>query len=225
MQRNAIALALALFSPITVTCVAAEPLSAAGLRKEIHAALRAESTTNGPEHETAVRRLTELYDILKAHPELSDAARRQLTAQMRSRLKRVQASLLKALDQHSEKDLQQSAASTSTPKPQAILAQVPGNVQGGGAAAGIPRRNIPAAPPANAAGAGGNPFAAQTVANANQLIELIQNTIAPKSWDVRGGPGTIRYFAPAQVLVVRQTGGIHDQVQGAIGQMRANRAP
>lgn len=41
------------------------------------------------------------------------------------------------------------------------------------------------------------------------LVELIRRTIAPDSWDVNGGPGSITYFRPLKVLVVRQTGEIH----------------
>jgi len=39
---------------------------------------------------------------------------------------------------------------------------------------------------------------------AAKLIELIQKTIAPDTWDVNGGKGTISYFPLLKVLVVRQ---------------------
>ena len=202
--------------------VAAEELTPAALRQEIHAALRTESTTNGAQRDAAIRRLAELYDTAKTHEQLSDASRRQLTAQLRARLKRVEAALTKQLDQWNNAP---QDASSDSPTPQAILAQVPGNLPAAGAPAGGPAQNNlnnnPGSPAQNFAGAGGNAFAAQTVANANELVELIQNTIAPKSWDIRGGPGTIRFFAPAQVLVIRQTDGIHDQVGAAIGRLRA----
>lgn len=219
MHRFAIAAALSL--SIT-TCVAAEELSPAKLRQEIHAALRAESTSTGSEREAAIRRLTVLYRIAEADEQLSDASRRQLTTHLRARLKRVEASLVKTLDPSTGAQLQSADASTQSHMPRTILAQIRGNPPAAAPAGGAIQNNPGVAagnfrPPANGS------FAAQTTANANQLIELIQNTIAPTSWDVRGGQGSIRFFAPAQVLVIRQTGGIHDQVGAAIGKMRANR--
>ncbi len=58
------------------------------------------------------------------------------------------------------------------------------------------------------------------IARAAQLIELIQNTIAPDSWDVNGGNGTIRYFSLLKVLVVRQTGETHHQVAAGLSQLK-----
>jgi len=220
MQRFIAALGIMLaYTPAVV----AEELSPAALRQAIHATLRAESTTSGAERETAVRRLTELYRAAETHEGLSDASRRQLTALLRARLKRVEATLAGTLSQTTDTPMQLVDASTAPPRPRAILAQIPGNQPGAAAPGGGAIQNNPSAAAGNLQPPAAGAFAAQTAANANQLIELIQNTIAPKSWDVRGGPGTIRYFAPAQVLVIRQTGGIHDQVGAAIGNMRANR--
>jgi hypothetical protein len=63
--------------------------------------------------------------------------------------------------------------------------------------------------------AGGGPNA-----QAVQLIDLIQNTIAPESWQRAGGKGSISYFSLLHVLVVRQTGEVHHQLGGALGQLR-----
>lgn len=53
-----------------------------------------------------------------------------------------------------------------------------------------------------------------------QLVDLIQKTIAPSTWDVNGGLGTIYYWRPGRALVVRQTGEVHDQMGDALGQLR-----
>jgi hypothetical protein len=47
------------------------------------------------------------------------------------------------------------------------------------------------------------------------LVELIQATIAPQSWDVNGGSGSIVYWPAWHVLVVRQTDDVHEQIGGA----------
>jgi hypothetical protein len=52
------------------------------------------------------------------------------------------------------------------------------------------------------------------------LVELIQRTIAPEFWDVNGGPGTIVYYAPLRVLVVRATSEMHHDVGAAVGAIR-----
>ena len=51
---------------------------------------------------------------------------------------------------------------------------------------------------------------------AGELISLIQDTIAPESWDVRGGKGTIRYYPNFHVLVVRNTAEVHRQIGGTL---------
>ena len=53
------------------------------------------------------------------------------------------------------------------------------------------------------------------------LVELIERTIAPEFWDVAGGPGTIFYYAPLRVLVVRATSEVHHKIGGTLGGIRA----
>lgn len=57
-----------------------------------------------------------------------------------------------------------------------------------------------------------------------QLVELIQRTIAPSSWDVNGGLGVIYYWRPGRALVVRQTDAVHEEVGNVLQQLeRASR--
>ncbi|MFQ5734268.1 MAG: hypothetical protein ACE5KM_20210 [Planctomycetaceae bacterium] len=73
----------------------------------------------------------------------------------------------------------------------------------------VARRSRPAA------AAGG------TAARAAQLIDLIRNTIAPESWAVNGGLGTISFYgSPLYVLVVRNTSEVHHQIGGAFPAIR-----
>lgn len=53
------------------------------------------------------------------------------------------------------------------------------------------------------------------------LVALIERAIAPEFWDVVGGPGTIVYYAPLRVLVVRATSEVHRDIGGALGGIRA----
>lgn len=56
--------------------------------------------------------------------------------------------------------------------------------------------------------------------NVNDLIALIETTIAPDSWESRGGNGSISYFSTLKVLVVRQTAAVHRQVGGLLEGVR-----
>ena len=53
-----------------------------------------------------------------------------------------------------------------------------------------------------------------------ELVELIQNVISPEHWDVNGGPGSIVYYAPLKVLVVRASGDTHGHVGGLFDGLR-----
>jgi hypothetical protein len=89
--------------------------------------------------------------------------------------------------------------------PPAVLAQQRGN-QNGPVAGRFPGQNpVPTGPPAD---------------YGQDLVELIEATIAPSSWDTNGGPGTIRYFGPLRVIVVRQTSEVHEQLGDLLPQLR-----
>ena len=59
-----------------------------------------------------------------------------------------------------------------------------------------------------------------TAGYAQQLIDLIQTTISPDTWAVNGGKGTLYFYQPLNVLVVRQTAEVHEQIGDAFGQLR-----
>ena len=46
------------------------------------------------------------------------------------------------------------------------------------------------------------------------ILRSVQTTIAPESWDVNGGRGSIQYWPPGFALVVRQTDDVHEQIGG-----------
>lgn len=57
-------------------------------------------------------------------------------------------------------------------------------------------------------------------AEAQKLIDLIQETVSPETWDVNGGQGSIVYFANGHALVVLAPGDVHDELGGLIRQLR-----
>jgi hypothetical protein len=188
------------------------------LRTAVHETMRRQATASGAAHQAATRELVSLYHELAASTRLTDGDKREQMAYVRNRLRRTS----QALERQQARD---DAPAAEAPPPlarqqpaaQALLAQKPGNPP---AAQAAPRQPLfPAAGAAPSAG-GGQSLAAMTNQNAQELIDLIQDTIAPHTWDVRGGHGVIRYFAPSQVLVIRQSGDVHGQVGAAIQGLR-----
>jgi len=53
-----------------------------------------------------------------------------------------------------------------------------------------------------------------------ELVELIQSIIAPQSWESSGGPGSIYYYRPLRVMVIRQSTEVHEQVGDVLEQLR-----
>lgn len=64
------------------------------------------------------------------------------------------------------------------------------------------------------------PMQAQADDAGEDLAKLIEDVIAPDSWESRGGPGVIRYWGPGKSLVVRQTQDAHEGVVNLIEQLR-----
>ena len=84
------------------------------------------------------------------------------------------------------------------------------------AAVGNPQVMAQVGVPAGGGGGGQQNAAAD---NGQALVDLIQNTISPKSWDANGGNCTIYYWQQQHAIVVRATGEIHDQISDALQQL------
>jgi len=56
---------------------------------------------------------------------------------------------------------------------------------------------------------------------ASELIDLITTTIAPETWDIHGGKGSIAYYSNLRVLVIRQTQEVHEKIGGIQRLLRA----
>ncbi len=72
------------------------------------------------------------------------------------------------------------------------------------------------------AGASGNWDTKKSISptREDQLIQLIQNTVAPKSWASMGGQGTIDYFPMTMTLVINQTPDIQEQIADLLAALR-----
>jgi hypothetical protein len=66
----------------------------------------------------------------------------------------------------------------------------------------------------------GNPFfpvgdPLQEALNVQSLLDMIMS-IDPESWDIRGGPGTVRYYAPKHGIIVRQSAEVHVALKSSL---------
>lgn len=64
------------------------------------------------------------------------------------------------------------------------------------------------------------PTAGGQAADARHLVDLIQATVRPDSWDVNGGTGTIRYFANGHALVVSAPEEVHEELGDLLRKLR-----
>ena len=92
-----------------------------------------------------------------------------------------------------------------------VLAQMSGGRQGGGAA-GSPQ-NMPMGFGPGGLGGGAN-------ADFDSLIDLVTQTVAPKSWEQNGGQGNIASFPTNLSLVVSQTQEVHEEIVDLLEQLR-----
>jgi hypothetical protein len=103
--------------------------------------------------------------------------------------------------------------------PRALVLAQQGLVPGPAGAPGGAPFGVPAGGPFVFGGQG----FVQPIDYGPELVELIQRTISPDTWDVNGGNGTVFYYAPLRVLVVRAPAAVHGQVGGVLGQARVGR--
>ncbi len=187
-------------------------LSGRELSEAAHAAMRRWAKATDHEAEAAARELLDIYRAIQQDTRMARSQRETLRLTVRARLDQLSTQIGKqiAKDKTASKSDSpiksvKSVAADQGKQSSAVLAQM------GGAAGG---------------GVGGGAAAAQN-ANADagqQLVDLIQNTISPKSWDVNGGACTIYYWQPQHAIVVRATGDIHDDLSDTLEQLnRASR--
>jgi hypothetical protein len=188
----------------------APPRSAHELQQAVRDTLRRWTRSSDKDAGTAARELIALYKELDQDQLLGASQRQELRTKVRNRLAQLAVQISKRLARQARQDAS-GPKSVRLDKDATVLNQMGGFMQPGGAAPGGMM----------GPGGGGNN------ANANfdygdDLVSLIQTTIAPKSWEVNGGLGTIYYWRGQRYLVVRNTSEVHEQLADLLDQL--NRA-
>jgi hypothetical protein len=179
------------------------PRSGRELEKAAHAALRRWAKVGDADAGLAARQFIVLYKELQSDTRMAASQRDELRAKIRGRL----AQLSQVIARHEARLAKHDPdAVAHIGKPGGVLAQQAPGFGGQGAGMGV--GGAPGGGPGNADDDYGP-----------SLVELIQNTISPESWDVNGGAGSIYYWRGQRALVVRATGDVHDAIGGVLEQL------
>ena len=181
----------------------AQSVPGRGFRGRTNNALKAPFPATSGERKAQAEKLLSLYKQIGEAKDVIPAERGRLHARLKSRLVRLADAI--ALDVKEAR----SASQSQTGKQPSTAAQSSANRSSTG---------TDASSPSQTASTGSHGGAPQDDGQA--LVELIQATIAPQSWDVNGGPGSIVYWPAWHVLVVRQTDDVHEQIGGVMHGMR-----
>ena len=171
------------------------------LADAVHAALQRRAHANEKNAEAAAREFLVLYKELRADKRLAIDERGELRGLVRGRLVRLSKMIAAAAARHAPSAQQQPGAVAKLAQPAAVLAQA----AAGGGAAGL------------GPGGAGKPDDDY----GPSLVELIETTIAPDTWDVNGGPGSIYYWRNQHALVIRATAEVHGVVGDLMDQLDA----
>lgn len=180
--------------------VANSSRSSQELRKAIYDGLKRSAAASDPDPYVIAPELIGLFEELRNEKQIEEFDHRRLRGLLRTRLE--------ALARQIEKGFTEAAKPQSVATRCDVLAQQGLPAAGGGGAARGGRGAI------IGGSQGGLPD------NGPALVDLIKRTIAPNTWDDVGGPGSIYYYRPLRVLVVRQTGEVHEQLGGVLGGLR-----
>jgi hypothetical protein len=183
------------------------------LETAVREALRQRATVKADDSETAAREFLGLLDELKNDKVLPRSTNDELRSTIRNRLAKLVALIQKHTGAKKDRGAiaQPNAGDGANGLPP-VLGQMMGGGQGGamgqGGMAG-PGGFAPNRPGANA----GPPDAGQ------DLIDMIHKTIAPESWDINGGKGSIYYWQTRHALVIRASSEVHEQIGGLMEQL------
>jgi hypothetical protein len=182
------------------------------ISRELSETLRREATVRTkPERVAAIYQLTVLYQELKHDPRLAESE--TLTSyknRLWGRLTKVKRDLQREFNRADDDVTADAQAAESVDQMTVSLAESLSLV---GYSAGGPAHLL-----SHVRGSGGGGAIPDF---GPDLVALIERTIAPEFWDVVGGPGTIVYYAPLRVLVVRATSEVHHKIGGVLGGVRA----
>jgi hypothetical protein len=179
------------------------------IRKEVSELLRSENVKGGDaERGRQVRRMSQVYlEIVGDERFVTNPVLQQQKSKLHTRLLKIRDELKRqrSIDQRTATKRGREAEDQQQREVAASLAahlQLASQTLGG-----------PAAVFEGASGGAPIDFA-------DDLIDLITETISPTHWNVNGGEGSIMFYRPALALVVRASSEVQSGVGGLLGGLR-----
>lgn len=191
----------------------------ATLREEVGSCFRRWARATAAEAPDAARDYLRIYQLLSVDRSLAQSERDVLVQKTRGRLKALLPLLKRSNPESSAPPIAATTRSASEPStvrwtgPETLAQFAPPNGWGFGQAFG----------PGAAGGLGAmiGPQAQVGATDAgSDLVDLIQKTIAPQSWNINGGPGAIYYWSPGRALVISANQEVHEQLGDLLDQLR-----
>ena len=199
------------------------PRTGTDLRDAVRSAMRRWARADSKQAEPAAREFLTLYREIEADDRLARTQRLELGTKLRSRLFKLSEQITRraAIEKRLAKNRQPKSVDAAS-LGNGVLAQIGGFGRPGGIAMpGFAGAGFGGPGPGGGM-MGGGPFGGggrYSYDHGPELVDLIQQTIAPHTWDVNGGLGSIYYWRPGRAMVIRQTGDVHGQVGGLLQQM------
>jgi len=190
--------------------VVVPPRSGQELQQAVRNALRRWTRTSDQDAAAAAHELLVLYKEIEQDQSLAADKRQELRTKVRNRLAKLALQISKRQAREARRDKN---------RPQSVRLDGSNTVLGQQWGGGPGQGGFGA--PGGMMGPGG-PGNNAPPDNGQDLVDLIQTTIAPKSWDANGGPGTIYYWKSQHALVVRNTAEVHQDLADVLEQL--NRA-
>ncbi len=187
------------------------PRTGPRLRDAVRETLRRWARPSDADAPQAAAEFLKLYAEIDRDSELAAGQKEYLRGKVRSRLTDLAQQIAKraAIERRLARG---GPANVELPDDAAVLAQRGGFGGGFGPGGGFGGGVGPGAF-GGGFGMGGSILGNADDDHGQALVDLIQKTISPASWDVNGGQGSIYYWRPGRAIVVRAT----DEVHGNIG--------
>lgn len=219
--------AVAAGATTAIAANAPEPADRAGyeLRQAVRETLRRCARPTDEQADQAARELLAVFGELSRDDQLSLGQREQLRTKVRIRLMKLSEQIAKrnAIRRRRAQNARPGGVGLPANR-HGVLAQQGGfrgrvgqrGFGGGGFGGG----GFGAGGFGGGGGMGGGVLGPADFDHGPELVELIQKTISPGSWDINGGPGSIYYWRPGRAIVVRQTAEVHEGIGGVLQQLQ-----
>lgn len=180
-------------------------LSGSELQRIVRESLNRWKKVSDTQAEGVAREFLALFRALESDTEIPPRLRKNLTRSVRTKLDALSRQILKVADSEKAEKTKNPTQTATSERPQTVRqdkkqAEI-------GQFGGI---NAPM----------NGDFQETETQSGEELVDVIQNTIHPDSWEQNGGNGTIRYWTPGNHLIIRQTDENHEEIQNLLNQLR-----